>query len=153
MLKFFQGCRDHRKTLLPPATKLGQGYVFTHVCDSVHRGVLFQHALQVVSQHPLQQVREVWYPSMPCRFLDQHPRGKLRGLARGGLQAHTLEVLQTNTWGTAPGGACSKGSAPGGCLLQRAPTLGGLFQGLWKRPHDGYCCGQYASYLNAFLFD
>ena len=24
---------------LPPATKLGQGYVFTPVCDSVHRGV------------------------------------------------------------------------------------------------------------------
>ena len=26
------------KMLLPPATKLGQGYVFTRVCDSVHRG-------------------------------------------------------------------------------------------------------------------
>ena len=25
--------------LLPPATKLGQGYVFTRVCDSVHMGV------------------------------------------------------------------------------------------------------------------
>ena len=25
-------------SLLPPATKLGQGYVFTRVCDSVHRG-------------------------------------------------------------------------------------------------------------------
>ena len=24
--------------MLPPATKLGQGYVFTGVCDSVHRG-------------------------------------------------------------------------------------------------------------------
>ena len=24
--------------LLPPATKLGQGYVFTGVCDSVYRG-------------------------------------------------------------------------------------------------------------------
>ena len=23
---------------LPPATKLGQGYIFTDVCDSVHRG-------------------------------------------------------------------------------------------------------------------
>ena len=28
--------------LLPPATKLGQGYVFTRVCDSVHRGGLPQ---------------------------------------------------------------------------------------------------------------
>ena len=25
--------------LLPPATKLGQGYIFTGVCDSVHRGL------------------------------------------------------------------------------------------------------------------
>ena len=24
--------------LLPPATKLGHGYIFTGVCDSVHRG-------------------------------------------------------------------------------------------------------------------
>ena len=41
--------------LLPPATKLGQGYVFTRVCDSVH-GVASQHALQVAFQHALQQV-------------------------------------------------------------------------------------------------
>ena len=34
---------------LPPATKLGQGYVFTRVCDSVHGGVLSQHAMQQVS--------------------------------------------------------------------------------------------------------
>ena len=49
-----------------------------------------------------------WYPSMPCRFLGPHPggklrgltgrwgvsrptpKGKLRGLVWGGLQAHTL---------------------------------------------------------------
>ena len=43
-------------TFLPPATKLGQGYIFTGVCDSVYGGVLSQHALQVVSQHALQQV-------------------------------------------------------------------------------------------------
>ena len=33
---------------------LGQGNIFTPVCHSVHRGVLSQHALQVVSQHALQ---------------------------------------------------------------------------------------------------
>ena len=27
------------ENLLPPATKLGQGYIFTGVCDSVHGGV------------------------------------------------------------------------------------------------------------------
>ena len=26
------------KSFLPPATKLGQSYIFTGVCDSVHRG-------------------------------------------------------------------------------------------------------------------
>ena len=37
----FQNDRIHQdtdKSLLPSATKLGQGYVFTGVCDSVHRG-------------------------------------------------------------------------------------------------------------------
>ena len=28
----------HFNVLLPPATKLGQGYIFTGVCDSVNRG-------------------------------------------------------------------------------------------------------------------
>ena len=32
------------KTYLPPATKLGQGYVFTRVCDSVHGGSASVHA-------------------------------------------------------------------------------------------------------------
>ena len=31
-------CRPSQFELLPPAMKLGQGYVFTGVCDSVHRG-------------------------------------------------------------------------------------------------------------------
>ena len=31
--------------LLPSATKLGQGYIFTGVCDSVHRGPLFPGGL------------------------------------------------------------------------------------------------------------
>ena len=45
--------RNKVRRLLPPATKLGQGYTFTGVCDFVHGrgGVLSQHALQVVSQH------------------------------------------------------------------------------------------------------
>ena len=42
------------RTFLPPATKLGQGYILTGICHSVNRGVLSQHALQVVSQHALQ---------------------------------------------------------------------------------------------------
>ena len=34
--------------------------------------------------------------------------------------------------------ACSGGAAPGGCLVDTPPP-------------DGYCCGRYASYWNAFL--
>ena len=46
------------RTLLPPATKLGQGYVFTGVCDSVHRGVSASvhagiHTPPAGSSHPL----------------------------------------------------------------------------------------------------
>ena len=65
-----------------------EGYVFTRVCHSVHRGWypsmpcsggwLSQHALQVVSQHPLQQ---------------------------GGLQAHTHGGSPGMDPGPHPGGA------------------------------------------------
>ena len=71
---------------------LGQGYIFTAVCDSVNRGVP---------------------PPGGCLLL-------------GG---------SASSWG----GASSRGSASsrGGC---------------WRPPRDGYCCGRYASYWNAFLF-
>ena len=93
--------KTDRITFLPPATKLGQGYVFTRVCDSVHRGV---------SQHALQQVsRGVCYPSMHCRWCPSMPCSR------------------------SPGGGCSRG-----CLVETPPR-------------DGYRCGRYASYWNAFL--
>ena len=66
----------------PPANEVYEGYVFTPVCLSAGRGVVSQHALQVS--------RGCVYPSMPCRFPGPHPKGSLKGLARGGrgLQAH-----------------------------------------------------------------
>ena len=63
------------------------------------------------------------YPSMPCRFPGPLPRGKLRGI-----------------W---PGG--SPGPHPRG-------KLRGIWSGGVETPRDGYCCRQYASYWNAFLF-
>ena len=72
---------------LPPANEVCEGYVFTRVSHSVHRGG-----------------GGVWYPSMHCMFLStggvvsQHalqvsrptPRGKVEGSGLGGgLQAHT----------------------------------------------------------------
>ena len=67
-----------------------------------------------------------------------HPRWKLRGIWLGG---------GCLLWW---GGACS-----GGCLLQGdASSRGGyLLPGcVCGDPRDGYCCGRYASYWNAFLF-
>ena len=69
-------------------------------------------------------------------------------------------------WGGAwSGGVCSEGCLlPGGCLLQGVPGPGGVCSRgvsaprgvsargcLVETPPDGYCCGRYASYWNAFL--
>ena len=62
--------------LLPSATKLGQGYVFTRVCDSVRGGG---------SQGP-------------------HPEGRLRGLAWGGVSRPTPRgEVEGSGWGGSPG--------------------------------------------------
>ena len=115
----------HISQLLPAATKLGQGYVFTRVCVSVHGGglvvvsqhalqvvpsmpcsrspggVVSQHALQVVSQHALQQVswgRVVFQHAL--QVVSQHalqqvskptPSGEVEGSGQGGLQAHNRD--------------------------------------------------------------
>ena len=91
--------------LLPPATKLGQGYIFTGMCDSVHGGGAWS--------------------------------GRVPGLGvawfRGGVPG--------------PGGMPGLGE----CLI----LGGGAWSGgaWWRPPQDGYCCGLYASYWNAFLLN
>ena len=52
--------------LLPPATKLGQGYVFTCVCDSVHRQGWYPSM-------PCSRSPGGFYPSMPCRLYPSMP--------------------------------------------------------------------------------
>ena len=72
--------------------------------------------------------------------------------------------------GSGPGGGrclVRRESGPGGCLVpggvwswgvpaQANACLGGSASGgggaWWRPPRDGYCCGRYASYWNAFLF-
>ena len=50
---------------LPPATKLGQGYIFTGVCDSVNRGVCLSACWDTPrSRHPLEQT-----PPLPQSML------------------------------------------------------------------------------------
>ena len=106
---------------LPPATKLGQSYVFTRVCDSVHGGrgcypsmhcrwypimpcsrspgvcVLSQHALQVVSQHALQQVSRGWAPA-------RGGGGLLRGVCCWGVAWWRPPGTATAAGGTHPTG-------------------------------------------------
>ena len=74
-------------------------------------------------------------------------RGKVGGSGQGGLQAHT----QGEGGGLTGGG--SPGPGPGG-----APDSG-VGEGVGipacteaDPPADGYCCGRYASYWNAFSF-
>ena len=101
-----------------------------------------------------------WYPSMPCRFPGPHPRGKFRGLAggvsrstsKGEVQGSGWGGLQVHTWGRVsrptPGG--SPGPHPGGL---QAHTQGGCIPACTEAdPPNGYCCGRYASYWNAFLY-
>ena len=86
-------------------------------------------------------LRVGWYPSMPCRFPFPHPRGKLRGIWPGGC------LLQE--------GACSRGVCSSRCLLWEEGVCSRGVCGVLETPptpRDGYCCRQYASYWNAFLF-
>ena len=135
--------------LLPAATKLGQGNVFTGVCDSVHGGggciqaclasgfqggvypsmhcrwypsmpcnkstgvCVFQYALQMVSQHALQQVyRGVCIPACLAAGLQgggvsrPTPKGEVEG---GQIQAHT----QGGNWGGSDPGPHPRGKFEG----------------------------------------
>ena len=132
--------------------------IFSEACvkNSVHRvgvgGVVSQHTLQVVSQHALQVSGGV-VSQHALQVSSPHPRGKLRGLAwgvsrptpRGEVEGSGLgEVLRPTSRGVSR-------STPRGVSR---PTPGGYPSMHWGRhtPADGYCCGWYTSYWNAFLF-
>ena len=148
--------------------------MFIQVCVCP-QGMLSQHALQVVSQHALQQVwggvsQHALQVSRPTPngklrgsgqggFPGPHPRGKLRGIWPGGcLQTHTQGGLQAHTWGGClqvhtqgvsrplPRGWGVSRPIPGWWL--QAHTLGVFIPACTEAdPHpDGYCCGRYASY-------
>ena len=138
---------------------LGQGNIFTSVCQefcSRGEGVLSQHAFSSgsgggaegamappspvkishkkdghwrrphrfhVSQPPLTQPLD---PLLALQVVSQHA---LQQVSRGVPAAEGCLLLG----GSAAGGV----SAPRGCLVET--------------PRDGYCCGRYASYWNAFL--
>ena len=109
------------------------------------RGVLSQHALQVVSQHTLQQVSGGGGGIQVCL---------------AGFQAHG----QGGSWGGSGPGPQPRGKLRG---IWSRPTPKGELRGIWpggsallgvcsgrgvETPHDRHCCGRYALYWNAFLF-
>ena len=126
--------------------------------------------LHVSVSHSVPSMPCRWYPSIPCRSqgsipaclagFQAHTQGKLRDLAWGGLQAHTQGEVEGSGLGESPGPHLGGLQAHTQGSLQ-AHTQGGLQAHTWgvsqhvlrqNPPADGYCCGWYASYWNAFLF-
>ena len=103
--------------LLPPATKLGQGYIFTGMCDSVHRGGVPGLGGMVLGG---------------CMVLGGVVGAWSRGVHGAGVGICLVQGVCAWSSRGVPG--------PGGHTPQA------------HTPRDGYCCGRYASYWNAFLF-
>ena len=142
----------HAMTFLPPVNEVWGKAICLQVCvwtQGVGRGC-----------YPSMHCR--WYPSMPCNRswwgLQAHTQGGCGGGSGPGPQPR-------GSWGGSGPGPhprgklreiCPGGLVPslGGCLVPGALVLGGAWSKwcLVEMPLDGYCCGQYASYLNAFLF-
>ena len=155
--------------------------MFTGVCLSTG-GMLSQYALQVVSQHALQQVSRLTPKGKVgggCGPGPQ-PRGKLRGTWFRPTAKGEVEGI----WSRPTPKGEVEGDLLGGCLVQGVVGPGSwwlVWGGAWSRgvpglggawsrgvpgpagvpgprgvpggdPPDGYCCGRYASYWNAFLF-
>ena len=126
--------------------------IFSEACvkNSVHRGrgVLSQHALQVVFQHALQQVSRGVISQHALQVSRPTPKGEVEGdLARLGLQAYTQgkvegDLVQVHTqmeveWDLARGCllpvgcACSLGGVPvpreggGACSRGEVPAARG----------------------------
>ena len=92
--------------------------------------------------------------------------GLVPGAALSGGCLVQWGVLPGDAWSggvPAPGGeclvlvgVCAPGGvpAPGGAWFEGVCAPGGVLPGggLVETPRDGYCCGWYASYWNAFLF-
>ena len=91
---------------------------------------------------------------MPCRFPGPHPRGSLRGLAWEGVVSRPTPrgKVEGSDLGGSPGPHPGEVEGSGRGVSRLTP--GGVSQhALRQTPSpDGYCCGLYASYRNAFLF-
>ena len=117
-----------KEPLLPPATKLGQDYVFTRVCDSVHGGI----SLSVLGGG----VCPGWGALCP-----------MDGLCSGGSLSGGSLLEDLCPGGLCPGGLCPGGSLSRGVSVLGVSVLGGLCHGDPRMVTSGW----YASYWNAFV--
>ena len=115
----FKASRLHGSFLmlhfLPPAMKLGQGYVFTHVCDSVHRGDGIPAC--IAGSIPACLAAGLQASNIPACIagFQAHTQGEVEGSGQVGSQAHT--------WGVSR----PIGGSPG-------PHLGGVYPSMhWGR--------------------
>ena len=126
---------------LPPAMKLVQGNIFRSVrqefCPRGRGGVGVSRPTPKGKVEGSGWVREVSRPT-PDGDLQAHTWGVSGPHLGGGLQAHT----QGGSPGPHLGGLQAQAQAQG-CVTQHT-----LRQ---TPPADGYCCGWYTSYWNAFL--
>ena len=101
----------------------------------------------------LQPANEVWGKvifSEVCVKNSVHGRGIPACLA-GHMTNQQGGACSSGLGGCSGGGACSRRGTPGGCLL-RGGSAPGVGHAWWLPPTDGYCCGRYTSYWNAFLY-
>ena len=120
---------------LRPATKLRQGYVFTHVCDSVHRG--FGIPTCIAGGIPACLTAGLKGGGIPACLAAGLQGGGIPACLAG-FQAHTRGG---GSWGVWPAGGGSPGPHPMGY-----PNMH------WGRPPpNGYCCGTVRILLECIL--
>ena len=91
-----------------------------------------------------------WYPCMHCRWYHQHA---LQQVLEGVVSRHALQVSRPTPRGKAEGSGLGGLQAHTQGVSRSTPRRGVYPNMHWGRPPpNGYCCGQYASYWNAFLF-
>ena len=108
----------YTNTVITIRNKVGAKLCFLHVSVILFMGggwMVSQHALQVVSQHALQQVWGGVVSQHALQVSRPTPKGEVKGSGQGGLKAHTWGVSRPTPRGV---------PALGRCLIQ-----GGLLWG------------------------
>ena len=127
----------YKELFLLPATKLRQDNIFRSVCQE------FCSQGGSPGPHPGGRLG-VWRRESP----GPHPVGRLVGLAGGSPCPHLGGVSKP----TPRGMGVFRPTARGCLQAQAQGCIPACTEADPPAPADGYCCGRYASYSNAFLF-